>query len=375
MTQQELRRRRGWIASVLLIGTILVGAGLLAAWKTATIKQASAAAASQPEPMESISAAVASTRQHRETTTAIGTVIALRSITLRNEVPGTVRQIALTPGQIVEAGAVLVALDVSVEEAGLKAQEAQAALAQSTLDRLQRLRAHQATSEEEVDQARAQRDVAQAEIARTRAIIARKMIRAPFRARVGIADVHPGQYLNEGTPLTTLQGVAEAAHVDLSVSQQVAATLREGEAVQVFPGSSAAALAARIVAIDARVDPATRNAMIRVRVARADALAPGASVRVLVPYGPRASVVVVPASALRKGPAGDHLFVLAADPQGKLRASVRPVQAGPLIGDEVVIVNGLAAGEQVAATGSFKLREGVLVALSSGASVSAKEAQ
>ncbi len=51
----------------------------------------------------------------------------------------------------------------------------------------------------EVDQARAELDVARAQIARTKAIIARKTIRAPFRARVGIADVHPGQYLSEGT--------------------------------------------------------------------------------------------------------------------------------------------------------------------------------
>ena len=65
-------------------------------------------------------------------------------------------------------------------------------------------------SQEEVDQARAARDVAQAQVARTRAVIARKTIRAPFRARVGIADVHPGQYLNEGTQLTTLQGVDDA---------------------------------------------------------------------------------------------------------------------------------------------------------------------
>ncbi|MGH7470243.1 MAG: efflux RND transporter periplasmic adaptor subunit [Longimicrobiales bacterium] len=375
MTQQELRRRRGWIGSILLIGTIVAGAGLLAAWKSAAIKEANAAAARQAEPVESISGAVASTRSHRQTTTAIGTVIALRSITLRNEVSGTVRHITLTPGHIVDAGTVLVALDVSVEEAELKAQEAQVALTQSTLDRLQRLREQRATSEEEVDQARAERDVALAQMARTRAIIARKTIRAPFRARVGIADVHPGQYLNEGTTLTTLQGVAEAAYVDFAVSQQVAATLREGESIQVFPNSEIAPLTARIVAIDARVDPSTRNAIIRARVAHADALAPGASVRVLVPQGPPVTVVVVPASALRKGPGGDHLFVLAADQEGKLRARVRPVQGGPLIGDEVVILHGLAAGEQVAASGSFKLREGVLVGILDGASAGAKAAQ
>jgi membrane fusion protein, multidrug efflux system len=72
--------------------------------------------------MESPTVAVAKEREHRRTTTSIGTVLALRSIALRNELPGTVRQVALTPGQIVEEGSVLIALDVSVEEADSQAR-------------------------------------------------------------------------------------------------------------------------------------------------------------------------------------------------------------------------------------------------------------
>ena len=68
------------------------------------------------EPMGATTLALASEREHRHTTTS-GTVLALRSFTLRNELPGTVREVALTPGQIVDAGTALVALDVSVEEA------------------------------------------------------------------------------------------------------------------------------------------------------------------------------------------------------------------------------------------------------------------
>ena len=86
----------------------------------------------------------------------------------------------------------LVALDVSVEEAELEAQEGPGgAGARPRWTGWSSLSQHQASPQEEVDQARAARDVALAQIARTRAIIARKTIRAPFRARVGIADVHP----------------------------------------------------------------------------------------------------------------------------------------------------------------------------------------
>jgi membrane fusion protein, multidrug efflux system len=368
--------RRGWIASGLLIGTIVLAGGALAAWKHSAIEEAEAAAANQPEPMEMVRVAVAKERTHRETATSIGTVLALRSVDLRNEVSGTVRHVSLTPGQIVEAGTILVALDVSVEQAELKALEAQAALAETVLDRAQRLMDERATTQTALDRARAERDVALAQIARTKAIIARKTIRAPFRARVGIADVHPGQYLNEGTVLTTLQGVGFDSNVDFAVAQRVAAELRRGERVSIVARPGTAPIEARIVAVDARVDPTTRNAMVRARIAgTADAPAPGASVRVVVPVGPPTAAVVVPVSALRKGPGGDHVFVIAPDDAGKTRVHLRPVQSGSVIGDEVLILTGLTAGEQVASSGSFKLRESALVAIAADSAARAAIAQ
>ena len=359
--------RPRWIGPAFLLMTVISTGVGLGVWKYAAIQGSAAASAHMPEPMEAVTVAVAEEREYRQTTTSIGTVLALRSITLRNELAGTVRQVRLTPGQIVEAGAVLVALDVSVEEAELKAQKAQAVLAKTVLARRQDLSRDLATAQEEVDRARADLDVALAQIARTEAIIARKIIRAPFRARVGIADVHPGQYLNEGTQLTTLQGVDEAAHVDFTVAQQVAASLREGESVEVLAAGESSPIQARIVAIDARVDPATRNAAVRAKIERAaDAPSPGASVRIRVPNGPSRKAVAIPVSALRKGPGGDQVFVIETDKDGKTRARVRQVESGVMLGDEVVTYAGLSAGERVAASGSFKLRDGVLVAVAGG---------
>src|ERR1043166_2393689 len=237
---------RDWIRSVALVGTVLVTGVALAAWKSAAARAASAAAARQPEPIESVNIAVAKEREYRPTTTAVGTVLALESITLRNELAGTVRRVGLVPGQVVEAGTGLVEL---------AAETAQPDLAGTTLARLERLLQAQAVSQEEVDQARAARDVALAQIERTRAVIAKKTIRAPFRARVGLSDVHPGQYLNEGTELTTLQGVDAAANVDFTVAQAVAAELHQGEPVAVFAANDPHPMTARIVAVDARIAP------------------------------------------------------------------------------------------------------------------------
>ena len=367
MTRDDRGSRPGVRSAVLLV---LVGllALALTLWKIVDTNEAQAASAGQPEPMERVTGAVAVERDYTSTTTAIGTVLATRSITLRNEVPGTVRRVALEPGRVVERGDVLIALDVSVEAAELAALEARADLARATLARYERLAERQAISAIERDNSLAERDIAQAETARLRAIIERKTIRAPFRARVGIADVHPGQFLDVGTLLTTLQGVDEAVDVDFAVAQAVAAQLSVGDRLEVTPGEDdGSVLPARVTTVDARVDPITRNAAVRVRIDPAPpALAPGASVRVRVPVGAATRAVMVPVSALRKGPAGDHVYVVAEAEDERTRAHVRPVRTGPVVGDEVVILTGLAAGERVAATGSFKLFDGVLVDVASG---------
>jgi len=348
-----LRRRVG----SLVLAVVLLGTGtVLAAWKHN--KLAAEKAAVQPEPVEAVTVATATSQTHQETTTAIGTVLALESITLRNELPGTVRHVSLTPGAIVEAGTILVALDTSVETADLRALQAQAALAETTLRRHVFLRQHEANAESEVDQAKAQRDVTLAQVERLKALIAKKVIRAPFRARVGLADIHVGQYLNEGVLLTTLQGVSDEVNVDFSVPQDVAAALKLGSAVDVATSEAGDPISARIVAVDAKVDPQTRNAMVRARISGTKELpSPGASVHVRVPLGTTRDAVAVPATALRKGPGGDHVWVLAADEGGTLRAHERAVSSGPLVGDSVLILKGLKPGEQVAASGSFKLRE------------------
>lgn len=365
--------RHNWLGSVILIlCVLLIGVGL-AAWKYESIQGEQTASANQPERMESVTVAVARAIEHRPSTTSIGTVLALRSITLKNELAGTIREVRLTPGQIVEAGTLLVALDVSVEEAELKAQAAQAALAKTVLNRRQNLSQEFATTQEEVDRARADLDVAHAQIARTKAVIAKKTIRAPFRARVGIADVHRGQYLDEGTLLTTLQGVGDAVHVDFAVPQQVAGGLRVGETVEILAAGNAPAVLAKIMAIDARVDPTTRNAMVRARIEGTNVPAPGASVRVRVSIGSLRNVVAIPVSALRKGPGGDQVFVIAPDKDGRIRVQSRQVESGTMFGDEIIILSGLTAGEQVAAVGSFKLRDGILVAIANTPETRSKE--
>ena len=351
---------RRTVASLLLIGAV-VGIGALVFWlKLGGDAAAAAAAAAQPEPAWAGEVAEVRTRSFARSTTSIGTVRALQSITLRNELPGTVHAVALRTGEVVDAGALLVELDVTVEHAELSALEADARLAASMLARMEQALAKQGASAADVDRARAEHDKMLANVARTKALIERKRLRAPFKARVGLVDLHLGQYLDAGATVTTLQGVDEAVHVDFAVTQDIATRLAIGTEVEIGITGRPAALA-KIVAIDARVDAATRNTMIRALLTGGPQPQPGASVRVRTPTEGMHEVMVVPVSALRRGPGGDHVFVLVTGPDGKPRASMRRVNSGTTLGDDVILHEGVKVGERVATIGSFKLFEGALV--------------
>jgi membrane fusion protein (multidrug efflux system) len=178
------------VASLLLLVVVVGGGALIYLWKTFGDAAAAQAAASQPPPMWAVESAEVHTQSFARSTTSIGTVRALQSITLRNELPGTVHKVSLQTGQVVDAGAVLVELDVAVEQAELQALEAESKLAASMLARMEQALSKQGASAADVDRARAEHDKALANVARTKAVIERKRLRAPFHARVGFVDLH-----------------------------------------------------------------------------------------------------------------------------------------------------------------------------------------
>jgi membrane fusion protein, multidrug efflux system len=352
-----------WVAGIVLVLAVAGTAVVLGMWKINSWDKSAAEAAMMPEPMEVVKTAISEERGFTKFTTVTGTVRALKSIVLQNELDGTVAESKLTSGAIVEAGDILVAFDLGVEEAEMKAQEAQAEFARVTLDRITPLSKGQAVATSELDRARAERDIALAHIARIKATMDRKTLRAPFRARVGMADLHKGQYLEAGTVLTTLQGIDDAVHVDFQMPQEVASSLKPGSTVEIVTSPLTASVPAKIIALDARTDANTRNLLVRARIEGAgdNAPSPGSAVKVRVPTGALANAIAIPVTALRRGAEGDYVFALAKDDKGKERASVRPVKVAALEGEVVYLADGLKAGEKIATTGSFKLREGVLV--------------
>jgi membrane fusion protein, multidrug efflux system len=353
------RHSLAWAAVMLAVAAMAGGLGY---YKYAEISAAIAAAEAFPEPREAVEAVRVRRGEWAASTRAVGTVVALRQVEIRNELAGTVVEMGFASGDIVDAGQVLVRLDTRQERAALAAAQAEARLAQVVFDRRDRLRSSAAHSALDLDRAREELAAASARVASLEAGIAKKTLTAPFRARVGLTDLQPGAYLDEGTRIAMLQGVDPDAYVDFALPQDMAAAIRPGVSVSLAgPQISGGSVAAEVVAEDATVDATNRAVRFRA-IARdlGETLRPGAFVDVVAVIALPQPALLVPLTAVRRAPYGEHVFVLV-DEDGQPRARQRVVQTGAVQGAEIVITDGLAEGELIAAAGSFKLREGLLV--------------
>ncbi|PYQ10662.1 MAG: efflux transporter periplasmic adaptor subunit [Acidobacteria bacterium] len=346
----------GMAALVAVLGTV----------KFRQIQTAAAQAASFQPPPEAVTTIVARQEEWPASLSAIGTVAAVHGVTVSADLPGLVETIAFDSGRTVHEGEVLLRLDTRQEQAQLTAAEAQSGLTRLNLDRARGLREEGIISQADYDRAAAEYEQAKAKAGEIRATIARKTIRAPFSGMLGIRQVNLGQFLNGGTPIVPLQAL-QPIYVNFAVPQQEVGRLRlDGEVRVTAEGMGSGGFAGRITAIDSVVDEATRNVQVQATLPNRDGrLRPGMFVQAEVLLGARNAAVTLPASSVAYAPYGDSVFIVGdvKGPNGETYRGVRQqfVKLGGTRGDQVAIVSGLEAGQEVVTSGVFKLRNGVAV--------------
>jgi membrane fusion protein (multidrug efflux system) len=352
-----------------LILMLLVMAALVGALGFFKFRQFQAAAqqnaAFQPPP-EAVTTIVASGQEWPATLGAIGTVEAVQGVTVSADLPGVVHRIAFESGRAISQGQVLVQLDTRQEQAQLTAAEAQRELARQNAERMRALVEERAITRADYDRTEAELKQAEARIGEIRATIARKTIRAPFSGILGLRQVNLGQYLDGGNAIVPLQSL-NPIYVNFGVPQQEATRVRRGHHVRIT-GNEIAGIefTGRVTAIDSVVDATTRNVQVQATLANASGLLrPGMFVQAEISNGMSNSVVALPASAISYAPYGDSVFIVGdmKGPDGKTYRGVRQqvVKLGSARGDQVAVLSGVKAGDEVVTSGVFKLRNGAAV--------------
>jgi multidrug efflux system membrane fusion protein len=215
-------------------------------------------------------------------------------------------------------------------------------------------------------------DEARAQILKTEAVIAQKLIRAPFSGRLGIRQIDLGQYLDHGAPIVSLTDLS-MLYVNFTLPSDMRPQIAIGQRVNVtsdaYPGR---VFAAKITTIEPQLSPDTRTIQVQATLPNPDeVLLPGMFVDAALVLPPRPDTLVLPETAVEYTLYGDSVYVIretGKDATGKpILVAVRtPVKTGARWDGKVAILSGLKAGERVVAAGQIKVQPGARVAVTGG---------
>ncbi|MYM72435.1 efflux RND transporter periplasmic adaptor subunit [Duganella sp. FT134W] len=357
---------------LIMVGLVILLIAVLAFGKFLQIKKLIASA---PKPAAQVVTAVkAATAEWQPQLTSVGTLAPVRGVDVTTEIAGLVREVRFKSGDEVKAGQVLFELNADSDIAQLRALQANADLAATTLKRDKLQLQAQAISQAQVDSDEADLKAKQALAAQQKALVDKKTIRAPFAGKLGITAVNPGQYLNPGDKLVTLQTI-DTVYVDFFVPQKQLASLSIGQKLNLtsdaYPGTG---FAAKVTSISPKIDAATRNVQVQATVPNAKRqLLPGMFANVSLEQGELKKYLTLPQTAITYNPYGSTVFLLSPPPadakdamkddkgQAYLVAQQVFVTTGPTRGDQVAILTGLKEGQTVVTSGQLKLKNGTPV--------------
>ncbi len=356
------------LTGIALVAVVVVLAGIKGAQIGSLIAFGKKAQASGPPP-EAVGVARAEEQAWEGTLSAVGSVAAAKGVNVSNEAPGTVTRILFESGALVKEGQTLLELDTSVERAQLASALSRKELATTTAGRSRALVEKAAISQAQADNDENVLKMSKNDAETIQAQISRKTVRAPFTGKLGIRQVNVGQYLNPGTPITVLESL-DKLYVDFTLPQQRLGDVAVGMPVRVaLDGAKGPPMEGLIAAVDPTVDSVTRTIKLRATMPNdGDRLRSGMFVDVHVVRPEKKTVVTVPATAVVHAPYGDSVFVVeerkpdapgsSTMPDGKPVKTARQqfVKLGEARGDFVTVLDGVKVGQEVVATGAFKLR-------------------
>jgi membrane fusion protein (multidrug efflux system) len=312
-----------------------------------------------------VSAVVAGYQSWQPQLAAVGSLRAVRGVDVTTEVAGLVREVAFSSGQEVKAGRVLIQLNADADVALLRSLQAAADLAQIVYARDKAQYDIQAIAKAQLDADAADLKSRRAQVAQQAALVEKKTIRAPFAGRLGITTVNPGQYLNPGDAIVTLQAI-DPIYADFYLPQQQFGQLAIGQNVAVDANAFGGQIfTGKIKSVSPRIDSATRNVQVEASVDNHERkLLPGMYANVKVDTGAQQRYLTLPQTAITYNPYGATVFVVKPGTQPDAHGKTLPVAQqvfvtpGPTRGDQVAILKGVDAGMQVVTSGQLKLKSG-----------------
>lgn len=364
--EEPARRSRRWIWIGLAI-IIVVGAAAFFLMGKPKPDATKSAAQSQTQ-IPTVTVAVPGRQTVQTIVTGTG------SLAARREMPvgvagegGVVTRVLVEPGSWVGKGQVLATVDRSVQvqtadslAASVRVAQADAKLAQSNLDRAQKLVGNGFISKADIDQKTAARDqavarvrVAQAQYSETQARNRRLDIRAPEAGLVLTRQVEPGQIVSAGSGVLFRMAMGGQMELRTQLAEGDIQRLHAGVQAEVTPTGSTQVFKGEVWQVSPVIDPQTRQGIARIALSYDPALRPGGFASARIVAGGN-TAVTLPQSAVQSDPLGNYVFIL----NDKNEAVRRNVTTGDVSESGVAITSGLTGTERVVMTAGAFLNPG-----------------
>lgn len=310
----------------------------------------------------------------------IGSAVAIQTVTVRPQVDGRIDKVFFREGQPVKKGELLAQIDprpfailLQQAQGNLARDQATLESGNANLERLTKLGTQHYVSPQDVQNQKAlvgqtQGSVLidQAQISTAQLNLSYARITSPIDGVTGIRLIDPGNYVRAGDTgglviITQLDPIAVIFSLPQDDLPKVAEQLAHGAvlAVDAYDRGGITKLASgELTLIDNQVVTATATIRLKAVFPNADRrLWPNLFVKTRLHLETRKDVLVIPSTALQRGPRGPFVYAIKPDQT----AEVRLVEVELALADQTVIRKGVSAGEQVVVEGQGQLRPGAKV--------------
>jgi multidrug efflux system membrane fusion protein len=310
--------------------------------------------------------------------TAIGSAEAFSNVSIKAQVNAVLEEVHIREGQFVQKGDLLFTLDARPFEAALAQAEANLARdkAQADLDDVEARRFAElykagVAAKEQLDQRLSTAEAQQASVRADEAGVESAKLQlsyckiyAPTSGRTGALQVYPGNIVKQNdVPVLIVINQVTPIYVDFSIPEQYLGSvdkfMKQGRLrVEATPYGDTRAEAGYLTFIDNNVDTTTGTVKLKGTFENPDhRLWPGQFSNVLLRLAEDENATVVPTQAMQTGQHGDQIWVVKSDST----VEERDVKIGRIVGNDTVVLSGVAAGETVVTDGQLRLIHGMRV--------------